>query len=347
MRVERDYYEILGVSRTDNASVIKRTFYKRAREVHPDVSDTPDAEEEFKLLSEAYNVLIDPEKRRNYDLYGDPNGIQTPGPTSDIFEDFISDIFGFKTQAHTYQEAKCDVHISVPLSAAQQILGDTFSVHYSAQSFCSACSGTGSASKDAPVPCKACGGCGREQKAVQTIFGKMLAEQTCHVCQGKGFVITDPCEVCHGEGSVLEEFQEEITLAAGIDFSRPYVVSEKGSVRPVSDKRGDLVVHFEFEIPEPFVATPRGLALPLKLSFLDLLCGQVVEIPTLVSSDEAKVTIEPMTPNHTVVTLENHGLAHTDGTRAPLYLELVADVPSDMSKDELAQIRSVWEKHRN
>src|SRR5919202_4248485 len=204
---QRDYYEVLGVTRSADAGEIKRAFRKLARELHPDVSEAPDAEERFREVVEAYEVLSKRETRELYDRFGHAglrSGGFTPtqfdfGSLSDLFSAFFGDdLFGVGARPRRTRGA--DVAVEVEVELAEAARGTRREIPFPVAVECSSCRGSGAAPGTAPVTCPSCGGTGRLQQISRSAFGEFVRTQTCPACRGLGQLIETPCPTCHGEG---------------------------------------------------------------------------------------------------------------------------------------------------
>lgn len=247
---ERDYYEILGVDRGAADDDIKRAFRRLARELHPDVSEAPDAEERFRETAEAYEVLSDPERRATYDRYG-REGLRGGGFTPADFDlGSLSDIFGaFFGESLFGQAARPggptrggDVATQAEISLAEAFTGISTSVPLRVAEECETCGGNGAAPGTAPVTCETCGGAGRVQHVSQSVFGQFVRSGTCPRCGGLGRTVETPCGVCDGLGRALHDRSLDIDIPAGIDDGQRIRVRGKGHSGSLGGPAGDLFV---------------------------------------------------------------------------------------------------------
>src|SRR6185503_4533023 len=220
---ERDYYELLGVQRDASEGDIKRAFRRLARELHPDVSDAPDAEERFKGIVEAYEVLSKPETRELYDRYGHAGlrsgGFQPGhfdfGSLSDIFSAFFGDdLFGATGRPNRSRGA--DVVAEVEVELVEAARGATREVRYDAAVACARCGGDGAEPGTDVVTCETCRGAGRVQQVARSVLGEFVRSTACPTCGGAGRVVETPCTQCDGAGRVLEEGTLRVEVPAGI-----------------------------------------------------------------------------------------------------------------------------------
>jgi len=245
---ERDYYEILGVRRDAGDGDIKRAFRKLARELHPDVSTAPDAEERFREAAEAYEVLSDPDRRATYDRFGH-EGLRgrgfTPadfdlGHLSDIFGAFFGDsLFGQPTQRGGPSRGG-DVAVSAEISLADAFTGATVNAAIRVARTCETCGGDGAAPGTSTVTCDVCGGAGRVQQVSQSVFGQFVRTGTCPRCEGSGRIVESPCPTCDGIGRTLQDRTLEIDIPAGIADGQRIRVRGEGHAGELGGPPGDV-----------------------------------------------------------------------------------------------------------
>ncbi len=220
----KDYYEILGVPRNATQEEIKRAFRRLARQYHPDVNKSPDAEERFKEINEAYAVLSDPEKRAAYDRFGRA-GVEGMGGMPDFstinFADLIEELFGFGwTRSGSRRPAPRrgrDRHLTLTLTFEEALFGAEKPVEITRVEVCSTCNGSGAAPGTQPVRCSVCGGLGRVRQSRQTFFGTLVQESVCPNCRGVGEVIATPCPDCGGRGRVKRTVRKVVPVPPGVD----------------------------------------------------------------------------------------------------------------------------------
>jgi molecular chaperone DnaJ len=290
---ERDYYELLGVSRTAQETEIKRAFRKLARELHPDVSAETDAAERFREIVEAYEVLSKPETRELYDRYGHA-GLRTGGfqPTpfdftslADIFSAFFGDdVFGVAGRARRARGG--DVGATVEIKLVEAATGVTREVPFPVAVPCSTCAGDGVAPGTSPSVCDRCGGTGRLQQVSRSAFGEFVRTQACPRCGGAGRVIEHPCPACDGAGRVVEQRSLDVDIPAGIHDGQRIRISGEGHVGALGGRAGDLYVEVRVTPDSRFVRDHDDIISTVDLTMIQAALGTTVAIPTLDGDEE-------------------------------------------------------------
>jgi molecular chaperone DnaJ len=278
---QRDYYELLGVSRDADAGEIKRAFRRLARELHPDVSSAPDAQERFREVVEAYEVLSKSETRELYDRYGHAglsSGGFTPtqfdfGSLSDLFSAFFGDdLFGVGGRGRRSRGADVAVRVEIPLVEAAT--GARREVPFPVAVTCAACQGSGAESGTSPTACPTCGGRGRLQQISRSAFGEFVRTQTCPTCRGAGQRIEHPCEACGGEGQVLEERTLEVEIPAGIHDGQQIRISGEGHEGGGGARAGDVYVEVRVTPDPRFVRDGNDIFATVDLTITEAARGR-------------------------------------------------------------------------
>jgi molecular chaperone DnaJ len=248
---EQDYYDVLGVPRDATEADIKRAFRRLARELHPDVSDVPDAEERFRRLAEAYEVLSNAETRRLYDRFG-AAGLRRGGfaPTdfdlgnlSDIFSAFFGDgLFGGSGRGAGRGARGADVTAAVEITLAEAFSGTSVQVPLQVAVTCGRCDGAGAEPGTSPIACPACGGSGRFQQVSQSVFGQFVRSGACPRCEGAGRIVETPCERCEGAGRTLEGRELDVEIPAGIHDGQRIRLRAAGHAGVLGGGDGDAFV---------------------------------------------------------------------------------------------------------
>lgn len=292
----RDYYEILGVSRDADERAIKSSFRRLARELHPDVSDHPEAQERFREAAEAYEVLSKPETKELYDRYGH-EGLRTGGfrPTdfdlgnlTDLFAAFFGDdLFGGLGGRGGRRSARgADVLAEVEVELVEAAEGVRRSVPFPVVVGCTACGGTGAAPGTAPTTCPTCEGLGRLQSVSSSVFGQFVRTQGCPRCGGSGQVVETPCEACTGTGRVTEQRELEVDIPAGIHDGQRIRLSGEGHAGSLGGRAGDVYVQVHVRTDPRFVRDGNDIVSAVDLTVTQAALGATVTVATL-AGDEA------------------------------------------------------------
>src|ERR671934_1163544 len=309
---ERDYYELLGVERQAGEDEIKRAFRRLARELHPDVSQEPDAEQRFREVVEAYEVLSNSERRQLYDRFGHA-GLRSGGfrPTtfdvgdlSDLFSAFFGDdLFGVAGRAGRGRGA--DIAARVEIELAEAARGTRRDVPFQVAVSCTRCDGDGAEPGTAVTACPPCGGSGRLRQVSRSVFGEFVRTQTCPTCGGSGRAIEHPCEECHGTGRVVQERTLEVEIPAGIHDGQRIRLSGEGHAGLLGGRAGDVYVEVRVRPDERFVREGNDVYSTVELTLPQAALGATVTVPTL--DGETELTFEPGTQPGTVRILRGRG----------------------------------------
>lgn len=354
MSDKRDYYEVLGVERDADARTIKRAFLKKAREVHPDVSDDPDAEMKFKEVNEAYSVLSDEQKRANYDRFGTADGMGGSGYVdfSDIFggmgmDDIFSSFFGGGAaggRAGRQQRRQGrDMAISLSVTLEEAAQGCTKTISYDRLAPCEDCHGTGLAEGAKEEPCKRCHGTGYVTQVQRSIFGQVQSSAPCPDCHGEGTVIDHPCDMCDGQGRTPTHEKLDIKVPAGISSGRQLRVSGYGEAGYRGAPAGDLIVSVEVERHDRFERHGDDLYLDLSVSMVQAALGCTVEVDGIMPDERVSVLVPAGSQPGALVTVEGRGMPRIGGggARGRLVARVKVVVPTELS----AEARQALERY--
>lgn len=354
MSDKRDYYEVLGVERDADARTIKRAFLKKAREVHPDVSDDPDAEMKFKEVNEAYSVLSDEQKRANYDRFGTADGMGGSGYVdfSDIFggmgmDDIFSSFFGGGAAGgHAGRQQRRqgrDMAISLSVTLEEAAQGCTKTISYDRLAPCEDCHGTGLAEGAKEEPCKRCHGTGYVTQVQRSIFGQVQSSAPCPDCHGEGAVIDHPCDMCDGQGRTPTHEKLDIKVPAGISSGRQLRVSGYGEAGYRGAPAGDLIVSVEVERHDRFERHGDDLYLDLSVSMVQAALGCTVEVDGIMPDERVSVLVPAGSQPGALVTVEGRGMPRIGGggARGRLVARVKVVVPTELS----AEARQALERY--
>lgn len=354
MSDKRDYYEVLGVERDADARTIKRAFLKKAREVHPDVSDDPDAEMKFKEVNEAYSVLSDEQKRANYDRFGTADGMGGSGYVdfSDIFggmgmDDIFSSFFGGGAaggRAGRQQRRQGrDMAISLSVTLEEAAQGCTKTISYDRLAPCEDCHGTGLAEGAKEEPCKRCHGTGYVTQVQRSIFGQVQSSVPCPDCHGEGTVIDHPCDMCDGQGRTPTHEKLDIKVPAGISSGRQLRVSGYGEAGYRGAPAGDLIVSVEVERHDRFERHGDDLYLDLSVSMVQAALGCTVEVDGIMPDERVSMHVPAGSQPGALVTVEGRGMPRIGGggARGRLVARVKVVVPTELS----AEARQALERY--
>jgi len=285
----RDYYELLGVPRDADETAIKKAFRRLARQLHPDVSDAPDAEERFREVTEAYEVLSSSETRALYDRYGH-EGLRSGGfsPTQfdmsglgDLFSMFFGeDIFGGAMRG-TRSARGADVGAEIEIDLAQAATGVSIPVPFDVAVTCGVCHGDGVEPGTEPTTCPRCSGTGRLQQVSRSVFGEFVRTQACPQCGGRGRLIEHPCKECDGAGRVVERREVNVDVPAGIHDGQRIRISGEGHAGVLGGRAGDVYVRVHVRPDARFVREGNDIFSQVDLTIAQAALGATLEVETL------------------------------------------------------------------
>jgi molecular chaperone DnaJ len=342
----RDYYELLGIERSADETEVKRAFRKLARELHPDVSDEPDAEERFKEVVEAYEVLSNAERRQVYDRYGH-EGLRSGGFTasafdlgsiSDLFSAFFGeDLLGGGRRAQRMRGAALLAEVEIELVDAAR--GTTVTVPFEAAVVCGTCRGSGAEPGTQPVTCPACLGAGRLQQVSRTVLGEFVRTQTCGRCGGVGRVIERPCPTCDGEGRVAERRSLDVEIPAGIHDGQRIRLTGEGHAGAPGGQAGDVYVHVHVRPDSRFVREGNDIFTTVDLTMTQAALGARLKVPTL--DGEIEVEFEPGTQPGDLRVLSGLGLPVLQGRgRGDQRLLVNVAIPRRLTDEQRRQLEA-------
>lgn len=345
---EFDYYEILEIERTNDKEVIKKAYRKLALKYHPDRNpDDKSAEERFKQINEAYEILSDDEKRQIYDRYG-KDGLERQGKGfsgdfsgfGSIFEDLFGQAFGFGggRRARAEQEKyDLDFLMRLDLSFKEAVFGCKKSISIVYKTPCNECNGSGSADKQSTT-CPDCKGKG--QVFIQQGF--MAFGQTCPRCQGSGNVITNPCKACKGEGFSTKNEEVEISVPAGVDNEMRLRISGKGN-QAKSGARGDLYLVLYVQEDKHFIRNGNDVYIEVPVFFTQILLGAKIHIPSL-RGEPIELNLPPNTKDKEQFVFRDEGIADVNGRgKGRLIAQVSITYPKTLSSEQKELIQRLDE----
>jgi molecular chaperone DnaJ len=378
MATKRDYYEILGVEKKASADEVKSAYRKLAMQFHPDKNKSPDAEEKFKEISEAYAVLSDQGKRQQYDQFGHA-GIDQRYSQEDIFrgvdfEDLFRDIgmggrtrgggsifdifFGGGGGRREGPSRGSDLLYELTINLEDAANGKAVDLEVPRTEPCDVCHGSGAKPGTSPKTCSSCRGSGQVNRTQNTPFGRFMTTSTCPTCRGTGTIIDSPCSACHGGGTVQRRRKIEVKIPPGVDTGSRLRVSGEGEAGGKGGPPGDLYVEVNVRPHNIFTRNENDLLMEATISFTQAALGDEIIVPTL--DGKAEMKIPPGTQNGQVFRLKGKGIPglHISGKGDQL-VKIKVSVPTrltDRQKEllrEFAQIsgektksKSIFEKVR-
>ncbi|MFV2001199.1 MAG: molecular chaperone DnaJ [Acidimicrobiia bacterium] len=333
----KDYYDVLGVTRDASPEEIKRAFRRLARESHPDANPgDSSAEERFRSVAEAYEVLSDDEKRARYDrgeTFGGQDLFSQFGGLEDILQQFFGGGFGGFGGARRGPQRGQDVAIRIDLDLAEAAFGIEREVEFASAVTCQSCGGSGAAGGHDPVTCNTCGGQGRVQVARQTLLGTMMTIASCPDCSGTGTRIDHPCDECSGEGRTRGVQSLTVEVPPGVDTGTRLRMSGKGGAGQQSAASGDVFVEINVHNDDRFQRVGDDLHHRVTIGFTEATFGKKVEVP-LLDGDFETLDIPAGTQPETVYRIARKGVPRLQRRgRGDLLVHIEIAVPTDLDDD--------------
>ncbi len=351
--MNEDFYAVLGVSRDANDDEIKRAYRKLAREYHPDANpDDPNAEERFKEVQLAYEVLKDPEKRERYDRFGvnglrgsgqgdDPFGFGQMGGLGDLFEAFFGgSVFGQAQRGAGGRASRRgnDAEAVLDLEFTEAVFGVHKDLRVRLAVPCATCDATGARPGTSPTTCSVCGGAGEVRRVRQSILGQMVTTSPCGRCGGTGEEITSPCTDCRGDGRRTEEQSYTVEVPAGVDDGNSLRLTGRGNAGPRGGPAGDLFVHLRVRPHPRFAREGTTLVDELHIGFAQAALGLTFEYETLDGVEE--LAIPHGTQSGRQIVIRGRGVPRVQGHgRGDLVVRVVVDTPTDLSREQEDALR--------
>ncbi len=360
---KRDYYEILGVSRSASKDDLKKAYRKLAMQYHPDRNPgNKEAEEKFKEAAEAYEILNNDEKRARYDRYGHEGvrgsgfGSQGFSDINDIFSHF-SDIFGggssifddfFGTSSGRGRQRRgsgvpgSDLRVNLKLTLEEIAEGVSKKIKIKKQVTCDKCKGTGAESGTSKKTCPICHGSGEIKTVSRSVFGQFVNIQPCNNCNGEGEVVDTPCKKCLGDGRYSDEVTVNIDVPAGVHEGSYMTLRGEGNAGKRGGSAGDIIVVFKEQEHEYFVREEDDIIYDLTISFPEAVLGTEVDVPTL--NGKARLKIDPGTPPGKLLKMRDKGIKHLNHSgHGDQIVRITIDVPKKLNTKEKDLLKELAE----
>lgn len=350
---KRDYYEVLGVDRGADDATIKKAYRQLAKKYHPDMNPgDKEAERKFKEASEAYAVLSDAEKRRQYDQFGhaafEQGGAGAGGfdfsgaDMGDIFGDIFGDLFGGGRNSRRTSNGPmkgANVRASVRITFEEAVFGCEKQLDLNLKDECKTCHGTGAKPGTSPETCPKCGGKGQVVYTQQSLFGMVRNVQTCPDCNGTGKIVRDKCPDCRGTGYISERKKISVSIPAGIDNGQSIRIREKGEPGVNGGPRGDLLVEVQVSRHPIFQRQDMNIFSTAPITFAQAALGGEVRINTV--DGDVLYEVKPGTQTDTKVRLKGKGVPslRNKSVRGDHYVTLVVQVPTKMNEEAKELLR--------
>ncbi|MCD7819395.1 MAG: molecular chaperone DnaJ [Lachnospiraceae bacterium] len=353
---KRDYYEVLGVDKNADDATLKKAYRVLAKKYHPDTNPgDAEAEKKFKEASEAYAVLSDPEKRRQYDQFGhaafdgtggaggfDFDGFNFSGDMGDIFGDIFGDLFGGGSRRRSGSQGPmqgANVRSSVRITFEEAIFGCEKEIELTLKDECASCHGTGAKPGTSPETCPKCGGRGQVVFKQQSMFGMVQNVQTCPECHGSGQIIKEKCPNCYGSGYTSSKKKINVSIPAGIDNGQSIRIREKGEPGSNGGPRGDLLVEVVVGRHSTFTRQDMDIYSEVPITFAQAALGGDIRISTV--DGDIIYTVKPGTQTDTRVRFKGKGVPslRNKNQRGDHYVTLVINVPTKLNEKAKQALR--------
>lgn len=354
---KRDYYEVLGVSKTATDEELKKAYRKLAKKYHPDANpdNKAEAEAKFKELNEAYEVLSDKQKRAMYDQFGHdgPSGFNGAGgyegfsgfdgfsgfggfggsdfDINDIFSSFFGGGAGRSTRNGPMKGR--DLRVRIEITFEEAAFGTVKDITVNREEECPTCHGSRSKPGTSPETCKVCGGTGSVKVTQNTILGRMQSVRTCDNCNGTGKVVTEPCPDCKGRGSIKKQRRIKVSIPAGIDNGQIISLSGEGESGLRGGPSGNLYITVSVKKHAIFTRKGDSIFCDVHISFPEAALGAIIDVPTLTGTE--KFDLAEGTQTGSIFTLKGKGIKNVNGRGVgDLYFTTIVDVPKKLNTEQ-------------
>ncbi len=350
-RQKRDYYEVLGLNRTCTIEEIKKTYRILARKYHPDVNNGEnESAEKFKEISEAYAVLSNTEKRRQYDQFGfngslfdnfDSESTFSEFGFGDIFDMFFGTTFGrgsSQSRSSRRPSKGSDIEVGLNIAFKDAAFGADREIEYLCNDLCDICYGIGSSSEEGKATCSTCNGTGQVRATRQTFIGNIVTAVTCNNCGGRGEVIKDPCKKCQGTGYYRKKKKTKIKVPAGIHDGDKLRIRDKGNTLGKGSISGDLIIKVNIDAHPLFKRNGDDILTDVKISFAQASLGCKLDIET-VDGNEVLI-IDPGTQPGKKVRLRSRGMVELNGFRRGDHIvNIEVLIPTKLTQEEVSLLK--------
>ncbi len=358
--MQRDYYEVLGVAKDASIAEIKQAFRQKAKKLHPDVNKAPDAEEKFKELGQAYEVLSNEEKRAMYDRYGVDGlknaGYDTSGPfdfgfgdLSEILSSFFGGGFtgGFGGGNSNGPKRGSDLRLDLNISFKEAIFGIEKEVEIEHLETCQTCKGTGAKAGSKPEICHTCNGTGQIRQTTRTIMGSFVQVGICPDCQGSGQVIKDKCTDCGGSGQKDVTNKLKIKIPAGVDNGSQMRMAGQGDAGTKGGANGDLYIVIHVMSDKKFKRDEFNLFTTEYITISQAVLGDIIEIETL--DGKENINISPSTQTDTIIKVKGKGVPYLNNPskRGDLFVKIIITTPTNLTDEEKKLYQRLYEIENN
>lgn len=342
-----DHYDVLGVDKSATPDEIKKAYRRLARELHPDVNSAPDAEEKFKAVTHAYDVLSDPGQRRDYDRgpqQGFPGGAGGFGGFGDIFETFFG-AQGGSRGPKSREERGQDALLRVEIDLGEVIFGTHRDLEVDTAVVCETCNGSCCQPGTSPVTCDICGGSGQIQRAVRSLLGNVMTSAPCGTCRGYGTVIPAPCVTCQGQGRVRARRSIPVDIPAGVDTGLRLQLIGQGEVGPAGGPNGDLYLEMKVRHHDVFSRNGDDILCTLEVFMWDAVLGTTSSVTAL--DGDIEVEIKPGIQSAEIITIKGRGITHLRGQgRGDLKIGVQVTTPTKLDHKQRELMKQLAQAHK-